>query len=160
MKRLLGILLSITVVSSSVFISPQANAANKSIKNLWFSISYPATVKMPKGDCGTISIQYALGLRAKAAYGRGDYGLIFAYIYWDEDKATGGEYIVGTGNGFDDLLQLQDKGTFAWKFCKTDYWNENQEARIGLAPGTYKIGFKTNFYDEKLEKFSTIKFVK
>jgi hypothetical protein len=152
MRKLSTLILSLLmVVSVSVFM-PSAHAANKTLKNLYFSMTFPATVKMPKGDCGSFTVSYKLGIKAKQV----GFGQVTSGVLVDTDLAAGTYWTLGLAVGTD----LKDSGKAKWKFCKEDWLTEDEDARIGISPGTYKIGFVSDFNDDEQEKWGTIKFTK
>ncbi len=142
--------------------SHSANAASKTIKNLHFSLTYPAVVKMPKGNCGSFKVSYAKGLKLLADTNKDgtpdEYFpfQLFAGVLVDGDMAAGSHWtydIPGVG------VPLKNKGTATWKFCKQD-WVDGTDERIGLQPGTYEISFYAKLRFEEIGKIGTIKFVK
>ena len=139
-------------LSVLVFI-PSAHAAQITVKNLYFSLTYPSVVKMPKGNCGSFKVSYKLGIKAKQA----GFGSVTSGVMVDESDLAAGTYwtldlSVGT--------PLMDKGTATWKFCKDDWVTDGDDARIGILPGTHQIGFVSDFDDDVKEKWAKIKFTK
>jgi len=152
MKRSFQVILSCAVLLSGIFLSPPANAATKTLKNLYFSMTFPTTVKMPKGDCGSFTVSYKLGIKAKQA----GFGMVTSGLLVDSDLAAGTYWTLGLSVG----TELKDSGKAKWKFCKEDWLTEDEDARIGISPGTYKIGFVSDFDDDEQEKWGSIKFTK
>ena len=141
------------VVSVSVFM-PVANAANITVKNLYFSLTYPSVVKMPKGNCGSFKVSYTLGIKAKQA----GLGSVTSGVVVDETDLAAGTLWYLNNEPFG--TALKSKGTATWKFCKEDWITEDDDARIGIFPGTHTIGFVSDFNDDVQEKWGKIKFIK
>ena len=154
MKKLSASILSLLmVVSFSVFM-PSAHAANKTVKNLYFSLTYPSVVKMPKGNCGSFKVSYTLGIKAKQA----GLGSVTSGVVVDETDLAAGTLWYLNNEPFG--TALKSKGTAIWKFCKEDWITEDDDARIGIFPGTHTIGFVSDFNDDVQEKWGKIKFTK
>jgi hypothetical protein len=153
MRKLFALILSLLiVVSVSVFI-PSAHAANKTIKNLYFSLTYPSVVKMPKGNCGSFKVSYTLGIKAKQF----ELGSVSSAVLVDKTDPAAGT-VWGLNNPF--YTVLKNKGTAIWKFCKEDWLTDDDDARIGIFPGTHDIGFVSEFGGDEQEKWGKIKFTK
>jgi hypothetical protein len=154
MKRLFALILSLLmVVSFSVFM-PSAHAANKTVKNLYFSLTYPSVVKMPKGNCGSFKVSYTLGIKAKQV----GLGSVTSAVVVDETDLAAGTLWYLNNEPFG--TALKDKGTAIWKFCKEDWVTDDDDARIGIFPGTHDIGFVSKFGGDVQEKWGKIKFTK
>ena len=154
MKKLSALILSLLmVVSVSVFM-PSAHAANITVKNLYFSLTYPSVVKMPKGNCGSFKVSYTLGIKAKQA----GLGEVVSGLVVDETDLAAGTLWYLNNEPFG--TALKSKGTAIWKFCKEDWVTEDDDARIGIVPGTHTIGFVSRFGGVEQEKWGKIKFTK
>jgi len=155
------LVVSLLIISNIMF-SPSANAATKTIRDLHFSLTYPAVVKMPKGNCGSFKISYAKGLKLLADTnqdGTPDEYFpfqLFAGVLVDQDYAAGSHWTYDIPNVG---VPLKNKGTATWKFCKQD-WVDGTDRRVGLQPGTYEISFYAELRFEEIYKRGTIKFVK
>ena len=153
MRKLSRILIVFLLAISGTLIAPSANAAQVTIKNLYFSLTYPSVVKMPKGDCGSFKVSYKLGIKAKQV----GYGMVTAIVIVGSDTAAGSYWTLKLGSIG---TPLKANGTANWKFCKNDWLDDEDNARIGLNPGTYDIGFVSEFGNDYQEKGGKIKFVK
>ncbi len=143
----------VMMLSLSVFV-PSAHASNKTIKNLYFSLTYPSVVKMPKGNCGSFKVSYVLGIKAKQA----GLGSVTSGVVVDQSDLAAGTLWYLNNEPFG--TALKDKGTAVWKFCKEDWLSEDDDARIGVSPGTHEIGFVTKFAGDVQEKWAKITFKK
>ena len=144
----------IALVSTSMLLlfTPSSSyaASTQTIKTLYLSITVPVQISMPKKECSTFTLSYALGLKAKqAGFGYSTIGLLI-----DNDLAAG--LYLSYNLGYHDA---PEKGTAQIKYCKHDWENEDGDARIGAVPGTHSIGFVTK-YDGAAEKWGKIKIVK
>jgi hypothetical protein len=152
MKGKTRIFIGLLVLLASVLTPNASHASNKTIKNLYFSLTYPSVVKMPKGDCGSFKVSYVLGIKAKQV----GFGQVTSGVLVDSDLAAGTYWTLELAVG----TPLKDKGTAKWKFCKSDWLDERDNARIGIGPGTYDIVFLSDFGGNEEEKSGKIKFVK
>jgi len=107
---------------------------------------------MPKGNCGSFKVSYTLGIKAKQA----GFGQVTSGVLVDSDLAAGTYWTLDLAVG----TPLKDKGTATWKFCKEDWLDDRDNARIGISTGTYEIGFVSDFDDDEQEKWGKIKFTK
>ena len=144
------LLVSLLLTALTINTQPTYAASTKNLKNLYLNVTYPPVVKMPKGNCGSFSIKYKLGLRA-INYGFG-YSIVSVLV--DSDTAAGVYFAYGE----DMIDNYPEEGTFKLKFSKND-WMDGSDPRIGISPGTYTIGMLT-YFDDKVFKESTIRFVK
>jgi hypothetical protein len=107
---------------------------------------------MPKGDCGSFKVSYKLGIKAKQA----GFGQVTSALLVGLDAASGTYWTLELGVG----TPLKDKGTATWKFCREDWLDDGDNARIGVVPGKYDIGFVSDFNSDEQEKWGKITFVK
>jgi hypothetical protein len=154
MRKTFTLILTLLFTFSAFVFIPSAQAANKTVKNLYFSLTYPSVVKMPKGECGSFKVSYTLGLKAKQA----GLGSVTSGVVVDESDLAAGTLWYLNNEPFG--TALKDKGTATWKFCKEDWLTEDDDARIGIYPGTHDIGFVSKFGGDVQEKWAKIKFVK
>jgi hypothetical protein len=154
MKKLFVLLIAFQFALSASFFSPSAQASQKTVKNLYFSLTYPSVVKMPKGNCGSFKVSYILGIKAKQA----GLGSVTSGVVVDQSDLAAGTLWYLNNEPFG--TALKDKGTATWKFCKEDWVTDDEDARIGISPGTHEIGFVSKFKGDVQEKWATIKFTK
>ena len=133
--------------------TPAQAASTVTLKNLYITVTYPSTVKMPKGDCGKFKVTYKLGLRATAE----GFGFATITLFNDLDPA-GGKYL-----SYNLSLQPESEsgksGSFDLKFCKEDWTDPKGNERIGISAGTHVVSVYSNFGDE-VEKSGKIKLLK
>lgn len=141
---------SVVVLLSILTPGASQAASTQTLKNLYLTVTFPTTVKMPKGECGSFKVSYKLGMKA-IQYGFG-YSIVSVMV--DSDVAAGKYFSYNLQMGSDS----PENGTFTIKFCKND-WMDDTDARIGISAGTYDFGFLTNF-DINTEKYARIKFTK
>jgi hypothetical protein len=132
--------------------SSAQGASTKNLKDLYFSITYPSQIKLPKGKCGTLKVKYSIGLKMKQK----DTWIVFVILAKDSDMASMEMLSRGSGS----TLNSPDKGTINLKYCKEDWLDESGDAYLGVSPGTYTIGFAYEGVGFENEKESTIKIVK
>lgn len=154
MRKLLTLTLAFLLTLSALVFIPSAHASNKTVKNLYFSLTFPSVVKMPKGNCGSFKVSYTLGIKAKQA----GIGSVTSGVVVDESDLAAGTLWYLNNEPFG--TPLKNKGTATWKFCKEDWITDDDDARIGIFPGSHQIGFVSEFNSDVQEKWATIKFVK
>ena len=144
--------------SSAAFASP-ANAKQITLKNLYFSMTYPSPVKLPKNGCASLKITYKSGIKLQRP---GSFGFVTVVLVADDELAGFNIWTLNQGGDSDRLLT---SGSGTLRFCRDDWLNSDGDGFVGISPGTHKIGIVTNFGTvgeknlEELEKTSLIKFV-
>jgi hypothetical protein len=151
MRKYTVSLFLVTLLVLSWALTPAASASQNTLKNLYFSLTYPSVVKMPKGNCGSFKVSYILGIKAKQA----GFGSVVSGVLVDSDLAAGIYWSLDLGVG----KKLKNRGTATWKFCKRDWLDSEDEAYIGISPGTYNIGFVSDFNRDEQEKWGKIRFI-
>ena len=141
---------SVVILLSMLNLGAAQAAPTQTLKNLYLTVTFPTTVKMPKGNCGSFKVSYKLGMKA-IQYGFG-YSIVSVMV--DSDVAAGKYFSYNLEMDSDS----PENGTFTIKFCKND-WMDDTDARIGISAGTHDFGFLTS-YDIKTEKYARIKFTK
>jgi len=142
------------VASLLNFLTTPAQAASKvTLKNLYMTVTYPSSVKMPKGDCGEFKVTYKLGLKAIAK----GFGFASVTLFNDSDPA-GGKYLSYNIN-LQPESESGQSGSFDLKFCKEDWTDPKGNERIGISAGTHTVWVYSKFGDE-VEKSGKIKLLK
>ena len=143
---------------SAAFATP-ANAKKITLKNLYFSVTYPATVKLPKSGCSSLKITYKKGIKLQRP---GSFGFVTVVLGVDDELAGFKIWSLNQGSDSDRLFS---SGSGELRFCRDDWLNSDGDGFVGVSPGTHTIGIVTNFGIagagdlEELEKISLIKFV-
>lgn len=134
------------------------------MKDKYFMLTYPATVKLPQGNCGKFIVKYAMSpLVTKAGVGE------IELKVWTVDMETGDYLDVHSNKTIwykvSRSLNSPLKGSIAMDFCKTDWKLKAEKSRAdaystcsarchAVLPGTYKLTYEVSFV--KGENFETL----
>lgn len=156
MRLLTRVMFNLVVVVSLLFagLSPATAAETVTVKNQYFTFSYPSVVTLPNSNCGTFKVKYAMS-PALLRKGVGSVEITVwsfegdqMYLDWFAQKTV--------WHRVTKSLNSPTKGTLSMNFCKTD-WKLKSSKSIadaysscsakcnGVIPGTYKIVANIDF---------------
>lgn len=163
MRSLNKVILLLGVVVSLLFstIAPANAVETVTLKNKYFTLSYPSVVTLPAGDCGTFKVKYAMTpVLMRSGVGSVEITVWSfegedMYLDWFAQKTVW--YKVTKS------LNSPTKGTLAMKFCKND-WKLGASKSIadaysscstkcyGVLPGAYKLVASIEFVKGESEE--------
>lgn len=163
MRSLNKVILLLGVVVSLLFstIAPANAVETVTLKNKYFTLSYPSVVTLPAGDCGTFKVKYAMSA-ALLRKGVGSVEITVwsfegdeMYLDWFAQKTVWHKVTKS--------LNSPTKGTLSMKFCKTDWKLTSSKAIAdaysscsskcdGVVPGIYKIVAQIEFVKGESEE--------
>lgn len=155
MRTILKAIISLGVAASLLFAGLAPAAAEPvTVKNQYFTFTYPSVVTLPNANCGTFKVKYAM-TPALLRKGVGSVEITVwsfegerMYLDWFAQKTVW--YKVTKS------LNSPTKGTLTMNFCKTD-WKLTSSKSIadaysscsakcdGVMPGKYKIVAEIDF---------------
>ena len=157
MKKVSRCLLQFGLVFSLAFagLAPASAVERVTLKDKYFTLTYPATVTMPAGNCGKFTVNYAMSpLLTKKGVGEIEIAL------WSRDPETGEYADAHAGKSVwykvSKFLNSPLKGSIPMQFCKTDWKLKNVKSRDeafsvcttlckAVTPGTYVIVYNLGF---------------
>lgn len=130
--------IAVLLVIGLISLPSSANAAT--LGNLTGKWSYPSTVSMPKGNCGTFTISFKVGFKTKAQ----DLNLSTTFTVGNAQGDLIAASTVLADNGrIDDLFELGktsgDKFTHRVKFCKKPWKDDFGDVFAGVTRGNKRV---------------------
>ena len=149
-------IIALALITLLPLASSPANASEvQTLGNLSGKWTFPKTIKLPKGNCGTFNATFKLGVKSLNP-GVGSTASGYSTLILVTPLNEG----IGFGNAVWKNYILNNGATsqnFKIKFCKTDWQNSDGDFNVGVAAGRVQVAIVQN--DEVVTK-SSVKFVK